>query len=448
MRGRGLVAALFVAVLLARSIEARRYVTRVAPRRPGVEVLRSYDATFSGYLIEAEPEVAEAIAREHGRDSVHEDAPARRNSVQSLPGDGALYHLDRLDSPLAEDRRFAYGADGSGVTIHAIDSSFFLDHDDLAGRISSTNLGPRARGEEGCAVDNPHGTSVASLAAGTTYGVAKGASIRGYAIGDCSGASSAGSLLAALDAIARGGSRPGVVVVSLGFATVHPPVDEAFDALVAAGFPVFVAAGNEPALGCGASPVVNGTRTFPVGASDRAMRIADFSTRGPCVRAYAPGEGVRGAWPGNAVAELSGTSVSAPIAAGIAATILQSRPGATPDEVYAELEALGSRGVLRGTRDGDRNLFLGSVPARANPAARGEGPGGVPDAVWIGVSSAGLVAAVALVAGVLYRIARLRRRPVGAGPAAAAAMEAIVVDAVEVAPSPPVPARLESDARL
>lgn len=75
-----------------------------------------------------------------------------------------------------------------------------------------------------------------------------------------------------------------------------------------------------------------------VGATQSSRRLADFSNRGSWVRVAAPGDAVTSTLPGGGFGTWSGTSMAAPLAAGVAALAIARQPALTPTELVRRLE--------------------------------------------------------------------------------------------------------------
>jgi subtilisin family serine protease len=115
---------------------------------------------------------------------------------------------------------------------------------------------------------------------------------------------------------------------------------------------------NKLVVIAGAGNGGNGTEVYPagfridpqlgVGASTRTDNLAWFSTMSVgrsggdrFIRAVAPGEDIISALPGGRYGSWSGTSMAAPIAAGVAALVKAKFPNLTPHEVVTQLSETG-----------------------------------------------------------------------------------------------------------
>lgn len=75
-----------------------------------------------------------------------------------------------------------------------------------------------------------------------------------------------------------------------------------------------------------------------VGATDTSDNIAPFSSYGPYIDFAAPGIGIYTTSKGGSYAYVSGTSFSAPITAGVIASMFSANPGLTSNQVHAILK--------------------------------------------------------------------------------------------------------------
>jgi oryzin len=132
---------------------------------------------------------------------------------------------------------------GEGTFIYVVDSGMLLDHVDFEGRAEAGFMSEAAANS-----DRIHGTYVASIAAGSTYGVAKRANIIDvHVLGSTSG--SLADVLSGLDwltndAISKG--RVGRSVVNMSLSTrANQVMNDAVQATIDDGITVVVAAGND-----------------------------------------------------------------------------------------------------------------------------------------------------------------------------------------------------------
>jgi subtilisin family serine protease len=139
-------------------------------------------------------------------------------------------------------------------------------------------------------------------------------------------------------------------------------------ALTSAGiFPLFAAGNNGPGTGTVGSPGSLNV-AFAVGATDVNDEIASFSGRGPSPwgkikpEVSAPGKNIRSTLPGGAYGNLSGTSMAAPHAAGLAALLLQASP-ALENNPTGIANTLKSTAVQFGSPIPNNNYGWGRIDA-------------------------------------------------------------------------------------
>ncbi|HSN15995.1 MAG TPA: S8 family serine peptidase, partial [Anaeromyxobacteraceae bacterium] len=94
---------------------------------------------------------------------------------------------------------------------------------------------------------------MAGTIAGSSYGVAKGVTVRSVRVLDCSGNGSASSVVAGLDWVIAHHAGPSVANLSL-FAGPSPSIDAAVAAATAHGIVVVAAAGDGGKDACNVSP--------------------------------------------------------------------------------------------------------------------------------------------------------------------------------------------------
>lgn len=271
------------------------------------------------------------------------------------------------------------------VTVAVIDTGIEGTHQDLQGKILAAESRAYDSGTGGAGATSPlvpacnHGTQVAGVAAAMTdnavgiAGVSWGAKLVALKVfnnaqctSDCGGGAcgtSNAAIIAAIDyarTTLQNGVNTGKVVINMSLGCTPgaagcpeacpAAVKTALDNAVAAGIPVFISAGNDggpvnnPAA-CAATVVGGGV--VPVGATDEGNNVASFSSRGTELASFglvAPGKNVLTTTLGGGTAQVTGTSFSAPHAAGVAALILAAKPAFTPAQVQATLRG-GSEGI-------------------------------------------------------------------------------------------------------
>ena len=328
----------------------------------GVHVVEVYREVFSGVAVEGAPSLANQLWSDPAVARVEPDRPMRFSAVdQPNPPWG----LDRVDQrALPVSKTYTYSSSGAGVSAYVIDSGIFAGHADFGGRVRSgftTVLD--GRGTDDCF---GHGTHVAGILGGQTYGVAKSVSLVAVRVLNCSGVTTESQLINGLDWVIAD-HQPGVAAVaniSIGGPT-SVLIDSAVQALFDDGVSVSIAAGNSGLSACGTSPA-RVPSALTVAASNPADTRPSFSNWGPCVDLFAPGYSIpsAGITSSTATAIMTGTSMSAPHVAGAAALLLSVQPTLTPSQVTSVLLSSATLGVIISAGSTTPNRLLFTSPVR------------------------------------------------------------------------------------
>jgi len=265
---------------------------------------------------------------------------------------------------------------GQGVHIYVMDTGIRTTHQDFGGRavptIDTISGGGQVKEcsptDATCAADdNGHGTHVAGTAGGTTFGAARDATLHANKV--CCGSGT--NILAGMDWVATKASKPAVMTMSLGSYTTPESSRVALDAVVNSGVTVTVSAGNRGTPSCEKSFTFIRS-AIGVGASDESNTRAGFSNYGECNAIFAPGVRTVSAshTSDTGSSSKSGTSMAAPLVAGVTALLLEQDSSRSPGKIRELLRSRAQVNQLKQLKSGDPNLLLwaGATAAPPGPA--------------------------------------------------------------------------------
>ncbi|MFP5504483.1 MAG: S8 family peptidase [Candidatus Sericytochromatia bacterium] len=298
-------------------------------------------------------DAAEAVRRLEALPGVQGAMADRRGTYYGAPdprqGEQWAHRPDRADT---EGAWGIVPVEAQRKTIAAvIDSGLDVDHPEFAGRVVAPRSFADPEASSAIVTDTVgHGTHVAGIvgAAGGNgvgvAGVAWGVGIMPIKTGL--------TIFDMLECIAYAvryrpvpddGSRVRVINMSVGFVTsgVNYLFAEAIEEARQAGCVVVISSGNNGA------DVINMPSSTPgaiaVGSTGESLgfweRLTTFSNHGPGLALTAPGENILSAAPGGGYVFMSGTSMAAPYAAGVAALIAAryDPENARMDAAFADL---------------------------------------------------------------------------------------------------------------
>jgi subtilisin family serine protease len=221
----------------------------------------------------------------------------------------SVYNLDFISRKNPHKRaKYTHAIDNSqpSVDVYVVDSYLDIGHREFGGRAvrgPSFNTGDK----------DAHGTHVAGLVAGSQFGVNKNARVIGIQVLDDNARGSWSQIAQGMEYVAK--QKPSIVNLSIGGGGTSI-IDRAMKLMAKNGWKIVAAAGNEDDDACEYSPA-RSPEAVTVGATDEQMRKASFSNYGKCVDILAPGDAIVSAFPNNRYAYMSGTSMAAPLVAGI-----------------------------------------------------------------------------------------------------------------------------------
>lgn len=332
----------------------------------------------SGWLVRMSPEIAEAAGRE-GYTVIPEASftiPGSHGRPEKATPTSTPWHLDRDDQrTLPLDGLYQFSYTGQGVRAYVLDTGS-IPNPDIADRLEAgVDFIDDGRGPNADCGDFSHGTDVASLLAGKTYGVAKGVTVIPVRVGDCDWVVPYSVAIQGLDWILsdllRHPKAHAVINMSWAGSAEIDPFENLFKRLDQAGALLVDVAANSNDEACSHAPAVS-RYTITAGGTDRNDSRFDptspqGSGYGSCVDLFAPGGDIHSAaGPDDQAWTSTGTSDAAPQVSGHIAQLWQQFPRATAATIKQLLLANATPGVLRADSlgAGSPNLLLYTGPFR------------------------------------------------------------------------------------
>ncbi|KAI2630184.1 alkaline proteinase [Hypomontagnella submonticulosa] len=347
----------------ARDVHARSLTKRDTV---GVEKEYSISSSFNAYAGEFDAATLEQLKNNPDVAEIEEDQvwtlfdEAPEASKRALTTQtGSTWGLGTVSHRNSGTTSYIYDSSaGAGTFAYIVDTGILATHQQFGGRAS---LGYNAvGGSEADAVG--HGTHVAGTIGGSTYGVAKQATI--VAVKVFQGTSSSTSIIldgyawAVNDITSKGRQSVSAISMSLG-GGFSSAFNNAVNSAYTSGVLSVVAAGNS-ATDAGSTSPASAANALTIGAIDSSWRIATYSNYGAVVDVFAPGTDVLSSWIGGDTATntISGTSMATPHVTGLSLYLIALEGLTTPAAVTDRIKALYTTGKLTGIPSGTVNAVL------------------------------------------------------------------------------------------
>ncbi|KAG2236533.1 hypothetical protein INT48_000833 [Thamnidium elegans] len=292
--------------------------------------------------------------------------PTPVNTASYAKQTGAEWNLVRVSQRSLDLKKpYIYDSDAaSDIYVYVLDDGMNIGHKDFGGRAKWGFSAYKDISKLG----EGHGTHVAGIIGGNTYGVAKKVNIVAVQVLNEEGNGAISSLLAGLQWAANDAKKhkgKAIINMSLGLRTgggsssTYKAFNEVISSVVNSGIPLFAAAGNWASDTCDVLPAGN-KDVFAVAATDNTDTMAWYSGYGKCVDIFAPGSDILSTYitSSSSTTTLSGTSMASPHVAGVAALLMGSMENPTSVEVYDKVKSIATSNVVKDAIKNTPNTFL------------------------------------------------------------------------------------------
>jgi len=311
----------------------------------------------------------ERIRRDRRVDDVEKDTyfrVYRDNHVDTNPASWGLDRIDQTNLPLNNEHSYSHK---NTANIYVMDGGIDFTHPEFTGR---TGDQMDFTGDTVPSCDN-HGTHIAGTIMGSTYGIARNATIHDLKSFHCTAQYSLTRWF--IDPINHVvNTSPGLSVINLSasYGGSNVLMINAVNNAVTQHNVVFVtSSGNITSQNTNPNACAFFPNSQPalltVASSGQADQFSTFSKHGSCVDLSAPGHNIMSSKRFGTSGLMSGTSMAAPHVAGVAASIWMDEPTLTSQQVIQKVKDSATPNVLSGVPGNTPNLLAHYKPGVAPP---------------------------------------------------------------------------------
>lgn len=338
------------------------------------------DQVGSGFTAEMKAEQAELLARDPRVKQVEQACPVGLSAGPGVQQPASSWGLDRVDQRNGRDDAYTAYNDGTGVHVYVIDTGITANATEFGSRLKTGRNFVSTPPDSNTADIWPgvgHGSLVASIIGGNSYGIARNVSLYPIRIFPTANSETTTDrvvngvnwVVSNMNAIHAG--QPTLVNMSF-FVSVLPGsslgmmMSSAITSAIGQGVVFVAAANNQNQDACNFMPS-GMTSIVTVGGTDIndqrwVVDATAGSNFGSCVDLFAPAKDTLAITKTGAVGSVGGTSSAAPHVTGAAALYFQSHPSITASArqstVGGWLTSNASNGVVGNPGAGSPNKFL------------------------------------------------------------------------------------------